>query len=207
VVIVANDPSAEQESALDGMEPARAGDLPIEIVWTSRRLGHAAATNVGLRRSSGPIAILLDASVEPAGDFATPLVRALDDPTVAVAGGWGIVSRNLRHFEDAPAGDVDAIEGLFQAFRRADYAERGPFDERFADRRFLDIWWSLVLRDNGSERAPLRAVSIAGLPVMRREQPCDTGLPEDERDRLRKRDFYRIIGRFRDRPYLLVRPG
>ena len=35
------------------------------------------------------------------------------------------------------------------AFRRSDYVERGPLDEHFRFYRNLDIWWSLVLRDDG----------------------------------------------------------
>ena len=100
--------------------------------------------------------------MEPTGDLVTPLVHALDDPTVAVTGGWGIVSTDLRKFEDAPAGDVDAIEGYVMAFRRADCAARGPLDERFRYYRNLDIWWSLVLRDEGEGSPPRRAVSLDG---------------------------------------------
>ena len=135
------------------------------MVWTSERLGHAAATNIGIRRAVGPVVILLDTSLEPTGDFVTPLVQALDDPTVAVVGGWGITSGDLRQFEDAPAGDVDAIEGYCQAFRRADYEERGPLDERFRFYRNLDIWWSLVLRDGGEGEPSRRAVRLDGLPL------------------------------------------
>src|SRR5262245_45939657 len=156
VVVVANAPSPEQTAALEAM-PA---DGATEVVWTSERLGHATALNIGLRRATGPVVILMDTSVEPTGDVVSPLVRALDDPTVAVAGGWGIVSSDLRHFEDAPPGDVDAIEGYLQAFRRTDAADRGPFDEHFRFYRNLDIWWSLVLRDEGEETAPRRAVSV-----------------------------------------------
>lgn len=207
VVIAADGPSAEQEAALDALEAASAGTLPVEVVWTSKRLGHGAATNIGLRRASGPIAILLDTSLEPTGDIVTPLVRALVDQTVAVTGGWGIVSRDLRHFEDAPAGDVDAIEGYCQAFRRADYAERGPLDERFTFYRNLDIWWSLVLRDSGETQPPRRAVRLDGLPLIRHEHRGYTSLPAAERDRLSKRNFYRIIDRFGARRDLLVQPG
>ncbi len=207
VVVVADAPSTEQEAKLDDLEASGMGELPIEMVWTSERLGHAAATNVGLRRASGPVAILLDTSLEPTGDFVTPLVRALDDPTVAVAGGWGIVSKDLRHFDDAPAGDVDAIEGYCLAFRRADFAERGPLDERFIFYRNLDIWWSLVLRDNGDGERPRRAVRLDGLPLVRHEHRGYTSLPEAERDRLSKRNFYRILDRFRSRRDLLVSPG
>ena len=86
------------------------GGLTTEVVWTSERLGQAAAINAGVRRANGPVVILLDTSVEPTGDFVTPLAAALDDPAVAVAGAWGIVSVDLRHFEEAPAGDVDAAD-------------------------------------------------------------------------------------------------
>ncbi len=125
----------------------------------------------------------------------TPLTRALDDPTVAVVGGWGIVSTDLRKFEDAPAGDVDAIEGYLMAFRRADFAERGPLDERFRFYRNLDIWWSLALRDEGEGSPPRRALAIE-IPATRHEHRGWTSLSEAERDRLSKRNFYRILDRF-----------
>jgi len=212
VVIVADGPSAEQEAALDALEQAEgeaAGSgpvaVPVEIVWTSERLGHAAATNIGLRRAGAPVVILLDTSVEPTGDVVTPLVHALDDTNVAVAGGWGIVSSDLRKFEDAPAGDVDAIEGYLVAFRRADAAERGPLDERFRFYRNLDIWWSLVLRDSGEDAPPRRAVSLDGMPAVRHEHRGYTSLPADERDRQSKRNFYRIIDRFGWRRDLLTK--
>ncbi len=208
VVIVADAPSAAQATALEALagEANRPGSA-IEIVWTSERLGHAAAVNVGIRRASGPIIVLLDTSVEPEGDVVTPLVHVLEDPTIGVAGGWGIVSSDLRRFEDAPTGDVDAIEGYVQAFRRADYAARGPLDERFRFYRNLDIWWSLVLRDEGEGSPPRRAVSIAGLPVARHEHRGWTSLPDEERDRQSKRNFYRIIDRFGSRRDLLIGTG
>ncbi len=207
VVIVADDPSAEQTAALEALEAAPADALPIEVVWTRERLGHGAATNAGLRRAGAPITLLLDTSVEPIGDIVTPLVRALDDPAVAIAGGWGIVSKDLRHFEDAPAGEVDAIEGYCQAFRRGDYVQRGPLDERFTFYRNLDIWWSLVLRDSGADVPARRAVSLEGLPIVRHEHRGYASLPDAERDRLSKRNFYRIIDRFGARRDLLIRPG
>jgi cysteinyl-tRNA synthetase len=206
IVIVADDPGEGGAAALDGLTAA-AGELPLEIVRTSERLGHGAATNIGIRRASAPVVMLLDPSIEPTGDLVTPLVRALDDATVAVAGGFGITSRDLRRFEDAPAGDVDAIEGYLQAFRRADAAERGPLDERFRFYRNLDIWWSLALRDEGEGSAPRRAVRVDGLPLERHEHRGWTSLPDDERDRLSKRNFYRIIDRFGWRRDLLVSPG
>ena len=196
VVVVADGPSDEQGAALNDL----AG---LETIWTSERLGHAAATNIGIRRSTGPIVVLMDTSVEPTGDMVTPLVRAFDDPTVAVAGGWGLTSTDLRAFEEAPPGDVDAIEGYLLAFRRDDAAKRGPLDERFRFYRNLDIWWSLVMRDEGEGEAPRRAVSL-DVPATRQEHRGWASLDEDDRTRQSKRNFYRIIDRFGSRRDLLL---
>ncbi len=205
VVIVADAPSPEQAGSLETLEALEAvAALPIEITWTSERLGHAAAMNVGLRRAVAPVVILLDTDLEPTGDIVTPLGRALDDPTVAIAGGWGTTSMDLRRFEDAPAGDVDAIEGYPQAFRRADAAQRGPLDERFRFDRNLDVWWSLVLRDSGQEQAHRRAVRLDGLPVVRHEHWGNASLTDADRDRQSKRSLYRIIDRFGWRRDLLI---
>lgn len=206
LVIVADGPSDAQADALEAIADPKDIDpgRPIEIIWTSDRLGHAAATNIGIRRAAGPVVILLDTSVEPTGDIVTPLVRALDDTTVAVAGGWGITSTDLRRFDEAAPGDVDAIEGYCQAFRRSDFVERGPLDERFRFYRNLDIWWSLALRDGGEGERPRRAVRLDGLPVARHDHRGWTSLPEDERDRQSKRNFYRIIDRFGSRRDLLI---
>jgi hypothetical protein len=210
VVIVADDPSSEQVEALDAMQPLD-GQEPVsgsrggpEVVWTSARLGTAAALDCGIRRARGEVVVLLDTSLEPTGDLVTPLVAVLEDASVAVAGGWGIVSDDLRTFRDAPPGDVDAIEGYCLAFRRADFVARGPLDERFRFYRNLDIWWSLVLRDEGEARPPRRAVRIQAMPVERHEHRGYASLPTAERDRLSKRNFYRIIDRFGSRRDLLV---
>jgi cysteinyl-tRNA synthetase len=189
VVVVADGPSSEQDAALP------VDDDGVEVVRTTERLGTAAAWNVGIRRASGPVVVIVDPSVEPTGDIVTPLIAALDDPTVGVAGGFGIVSDDLRKFEDAPPGDVTAIEGYAIAFRRADAAARGPLDERFRFYRNLDIWWSLVLRDEGEGSPPRRALAVS-IPATRHEHRGWTSLDEAERDRLSKRNFYRIIDRF-----------
>jgi glycosyl transferase family 2 len=201
IVVVADGPSPDQDAALEALEADET-----EVVRTSGRLGQGAAINIGVRRAAASVVVVLDTSVEPSGDLVTPLVSALDDPTIAVAGGWGLVSDDLRRFREAPAGDVDAIEGYAIAFRREDAIARGPLDERFRFYRNLDIWWSLVLRDEGEERPPRRAVAV-DLPATRHEHRGWTSLPDAERDRLSKRNFYRIIDRFGWRRDLLTGRG
>jgi hypothetical protein len=200
IVLVANDPSPEQASALESLGRP---DTDIEVIWSSERVGQGAALNMGLRRAIAPVVVLLDTSIEPTGDVVTPLVRTLDDPTVAVAGGWGITSADLRRFDAAPPGDVDAIEAYALAFRRTDITDRGPLDEHFRFYRNLDIWWSLVLRDEGQGSAPRRAVAVE-LPAVRHEHRGWSSLPDQERDRQSKRNFYRIIDRFGSRRDLLI---
>jgi hypothetical protein len=206
LIVVANGPSEDQEAALVGLE----GDDHVEVVWTASRLGHASALNAGIRRAAGPVVILLDTSIEPQDDLVTAVVAALADPTVAVAGPFGIVSEDLRHFGDAAEGaiDVDAIEGYALGFRREDHVARGPLDEHFVFYRNLDIWWSLVLRDVPDDAddnaSPRRAVRVSGVQVDRHEHRGWTSLPADERDRLSKKNFYRVLKRFATRRDLLV---
>ena len=205
------DEGAAALAALDARDPGAPG-VGTDLVGLSARLGTAAALNAGIRRASAPIIILLDASIEPTGDIVTPLVAALEDPTVAVAGPFGIVSDDLRTFEEPPQDvvDVDAIEAYAMAFRRSDAVERGPLDEHFEFYRNLDIWWSLVLRDGdwdeeGTETVPVRrAVRLPDLPLRRHEHRGWAALSEVERDRLSKKNFYRVLKRFATRRDLLV---
>jgi hypothetical protein len=206
VVLAADDPSPAQADALAAMEAGPGASAGPEIVWTSARLGHAAALNAAIRRAIGEVVVIVDTSVEPSGDVVTPLLAELRDPDVAVAGGWGLVSADLRRFQQAPAGNVAAIEGDVLAFRRADYIARGPLDEHFRFYRHLDIWWSLVLRDEGEEVPPRRAVAVS-LPAMRHEHRDWADMPQAERDRLGRRNLYRITDRFGRRRDLAVNPS
>ena len=201
IVIVADGLSNAAVSGLvdAAEEPETGTPAATELIRTSEPLGHAAALNAGIRRASAPIVVVLDVSVEPTGDVITPLVRALDDPTVGIAGAFGLHSADLRHFEETTAGDAVAIQGYLMAFRRADAVARGPLDEAFRFYRNLDIWWSLVLRDEGEGRTPRRAVVVSGLPLERREHHAWTSTPPEVRDRLSKRNFYRVLDRFRSR--------
>ncbi len=196
VVIVADGPSPEQAAMLEGLDPPTKGAISPEVVWTSERLGQGAAANIGFRRASAPVVIVMDPSLEPTGDIVTPLVRALDDEDVAVVGGWGTVTDDLRRFEAAPAGDVDAIDGVLQAFRRDDAAAHGPIDEGFRSARDLDVWWSLALRDQGEGSPPRLARVVADLPIDRHEHRSDPVVTGTERDRQAKRNRYRLIDRF-----------
>jgi hypothetical protein len=204
VVVVADGLRAASAGAL---EAKLGSDDRLEVVWTSASLGQAAALNAGGRRAAGGIVIVVDASIEATGDVITPLVAALEDPGVAIAGAFGLVSDDLRRFREVPAGAAAAIEGYIQAFRRVDLERRGPLDETFRFYRNLDIWWSLVLRDEGEDAAPRDAVVIPDLPLVRHDHVAWSATAPAERERLSKRNFYRFLDRFRDRLDLAVPEG
>jgi GT2 family glycosyltransferase len=216
VVLVADGLRSKALDALagaDGLGPLAGphGGVPVEIVRTSVTLGQAAALNIGIRRSRAPIVMVLDPSITVGGDVITPLVAALEDPAIAVAGPFGLVSDDLRHFDELTAPgptslDAAAIQGYLMAFRRGDAAARGPLDEGFRFYRNLDIWWSLVLRDDGEDRPPRRALVVPALPLERAEPHAWRTTSPADRDRLSKRNFYRVLDRFRTRDDLAVPP-
>lgn len=194
LVVVANAPSFE-------LEPIIAIGLGVEpmVLRTSERLGWADSRTLGMRRSLGEVTVLLDTSIEPTGDFLVPLLGAFHDPAVGLAGGWGVTSGDGRQFVDAPAGEVDAVEGYCLAVRRAAVRTIGGFDRRFRFYRNADLDFSFAVRDAG-----WRAVRTEALAVVRHEHRGFLSLPEAERDRLSKRNFYRFLEHWGDRRDLLL---
>lgn len=177
--------------------------LPMElaVIRRAERLGWADARTLGLRRSRGEITVLLDTSLEPTGDFVTPLLAAFDDARIGIAGGWGVTSGNGRQFIDAPPGEVDAVEGYCLAIRREALRAVGGFDRRFRFYRNADLDLSFAVRDAG-----WRAVRTEPLPLERHEHRGWSSLPDAERDRLSKRNFYRFLEHWGDRRDLLLEP-
>ncbi|MEO7267030.1 MAG: glycosyltransferase, partial [Candidatus Limnocylindria bacterium] len=194
LIVVANAPTFD----LDAMLGERHESI---ILRTSQRLGWADSRNLGLRRSRGAITVLLDTSLEPSADFLTPLLHAFDDPEVGIAGGWGVRSGDGREFEDAPPGEVDAVEGYCLAIRREALRRVPAFDRRFRFYRNADLDFSFALRDAG-----WRAVRTEALPLVRHEHRGYTSLPDAERDRLSRRNFYRFLDHWGDRRDLLLDP-
>jgi GT2 family glycosyltransferase len=173
----------------------------VEVVRLEEGTGWAAARNAGLKRSTGEIVFVMDGSVEPAGDVFGPLEEALADPAVGVAGPFGIVTADLREFDEAPAaGDCDAIEGYFMAFKREMLARAGLFDEKFKWYRTADIEYSFRVKDTGA-----RAV-VVPVPASKHEHRMWFNTSPEERARLSKRNYYRFLDRWRDRWDLCVNP-
>ncbi len=201
LVVVANAPSAAVAA-----EVSRLVDS-VEVLRLARRLGSAAAMNAGIRRASGTVVLLLDPAVEVGGDTVARLVGALDDPGVGVAGLRGMATDDLVHFQPAPSGDVHvvAVDGMAMAFRREDYAARGPLDEHFMLGAYLDAWWSLVLRDvpedAGADAGPRAALVVPGQHAVHVAEMAEAD------ERLVRKQRYRFLRYFASRRDLLVSGG
>jgi GT2 family glycosyltransferase len=200
MLIVANAPLVPVEPLLAESWSGEPSLPPPTVLSSAARLGWADGVNLGLRRCRGGVIILLDTSLEPTGDLVGPLLAAFEDPTVGIAGGWGVTSADGREFVEAPPGEVDAVEGYCLAIRREALKTVGGFDAHFRFYRHADLDLSFAVRDAG-----WRAVKTSPLPVTRHEHRGWEALLPDERDRLGKRNFYRFLKHWRDRRDLLLR--
>jgi GT2 family glycosyltransferase len=204
----ANPPAAAHELVLVANAPAGGTNgLPesvagLQRVDSAQRLGWADAINLGLHQAHGAVVVLLDTSLEPTGDFLDPLLAAFDDPRVGLAGPWGVESGDGRQFQEAPPGEVDAIEGYCLAVRREALQQVGGFDHRFRFYRNADLDLSFAVRANG-----WTALRTQPLPLARHEHRGWMAHPEAERDRLSKRNFYRFLKHWGDRRDLLLHPA
>jgi hypothetical protein len=180
------------------------GGIRIESVGTAGRLGLAGSRDAGIRRASAPIVILLDPAAVPGGDLVTPLVHALDDPSVALAGRRGLAAADLRRPGPSPAAGAIAVDLGCVAFRRADYVARGPLDDRLNTEPFLALWWGLVLRDEGAGRQPRAVAVLEDLPVV---LPAFPGQGADPASRPVRRDHYRLAAAFGRRSDLTSTPA
>jgi GT2 family glycosyltransferase len=98
---------------------------------------------------------------------------------------------------------VDAVEAYCLAIRReALRAVGGGFDHRFRFYRNADLDLSFAVRAAG-----WRAIRTQPLPLTRHEHRGYASLPDDERERLSRRNFYRFLKHWGDRRDLLLHPA
>ena len=175
-------------------------DSRLHIARIGRPIGEAEARNIGLKRSRGQYILLLDCSIELTGDVFTPLAATLSSTDVGITGLHGLLSQDLRHFEETSEVEVEAIAGVCMAFRRDILRRAGLFDERFRFPYYMDIDFNFAVRDCGKS-----AQTIPNLPVRSHpQQDYDTKLSDAERTRLTRRNFYRFLDKWGHRDDLLL---
>ena len=191
--------SGSGDDAQHGVSDLAARDRRVEAHFADRDLGEGAARNALVRVARGQMILMLDCSVEITGDLFGPLSRALEDPTVGIAGPWGLRTTDLKHFDEVTSGEAEAVQGYCAAARREVFLEIGGFDERYRFYRNLDIAVSLAARERG-----YRVVTLGADCVRRHEHRVWESLSEDERLKRSRRNFDRMYSRFHGKPVLIA---
>ena len=195
--IAAAAPGVAQVVVVHGPDTVPEGPFD-DAVGMALPFGAGDALQAALRRTTGAVVVVLEPESIATGDVFTPLIEALADPSVAIAAAEGLVSHDLHRYHPAEQGDVTTVASGCYAFRRADAIERGPIDGRLRLRGSVAAWLGLLLRDEGPDATPRRALAL-DLPVRQAAEEGD--LPEDHA-RLARRDGYRLADRFRDHAWL-----
>ena len=172
----------------------------LRVVSVSQPVGFGAAVNAGIEAAAGEVIVLFDPGVELTGDGVGPLLKALEDPHVVLAGPFGLRGADsLKEFRTSPGPEVDAIEGYCIAFRRADALAAEGFDPHYRFYRIADIEFSFRMRDRGG-----RAMVVPHLAVEKHEHRLWEATDPAERERLSRRNLYRFLDRWGERNDLLT---
>ncbi|MGZ6368657.1 MAG: cysteine--tRNA ligase, partial [Ktedonobacteraceae bacterium] len=126
----------------DDLVGANDQHIGLQVLFADHNMGFAAGRNATMRASRGLYIVLMDTSIEVVGDIWEPLTNTLADRNMGVVGPYGLITDDLREFQESPGPDVDAIEGYLMAFRRELLPEVGWIDERFRFYRLMDIYFS-----------------------------------------------------------------
>jgi cysteinyl-tRNA synthetase len=182
-------------------------DPRVKIAWIDHDPGAAAARNVGFRASRGTFVAILDPSVEVVGQVWQPLFAVLQDRAVGASGSFGLLTADMRHFHDAPAGngsdggEVDALQNYLLVVRRSDLARIGPLDEHYRFYRILDLDVSYAIRARVG-----RLVSLNNMPLVRHRHALWEALSEGDREERSRKNFGRFLKRW-DHRHDLTRHG
>jgi hypothetical protein len=146
--------------------------------------------------------VTMDVSSVLLGDAISPLVE-LAENTGAVATGWKGVNvaldKNWYEFEDAPAGEVDALLGYLMLVRR-DAALSTPPSEKAIFYRNADMEWSLALRAAGG-----KLFSYGDdLPIEQRRHRGYHDTDPSYRDEQSKVNYLRLLKRFKGKTEILA---
>lgn len=124
-------------------------NIPVRVLFADHNMGFGAGRNATFRASLGEVIVLLDTSIELHGDIWTPIQSALSDSAIGLVGAFGLVTHDLKEYEESAGPDVDAVEGYLMAFRRANLLEVGPAHEKFRFYRLMDVDYSLEFKKAG----------------------------------------------------------
>ena len=207
LVIIENGSTDDTLTYLE--ELARRGDLiaeqgqtiKLQVLFADHNLGFAGGRNATMRASRGRYIILMDTSIEVKGDIWGPLAATLADRNIGVVGPYGLVTTDLRDFQESEGPDVDAVEGYLMAFRRELLPEVGWLDEKFRFYRLMDIYFSFFFKTSG-----YRALAMSQLAELLEKHPHREwySLSEEERATKSKKNYDIFRDRWHHGESLLV---
>ncbi|HZD68064.1 MAG TPA: glycosyltransferase [Actinomycetes bacterium] len=191
------DDGAGDATAVALEELARA-DARVRALHLDPAVGFGSAMDLGMSQATGRVLVWLDPHVEASGDLLTPLVEALAEPGVGLAGGWGVVSRSMLDFEADDGPEVDAVEGYLLAVPRS-LAAGLRLDPKHRYYRNADLDYSFAVRDLG-----VRALRVP-VPARRHRHRAYHDTDPVVRERASRRNYDRFLARWKTRTDLLTR--
>lgn len=166
------------------------------------QVGWSSAVSLILALSRSDVVAIIDMSTRFDGDALTPILAEMTDPSV-VASGWRGVNVDLaddwRSVIDAGPGEVDAVVGYLMVVRRDAGIDAPPHPKaRFY--RNADIEWSLAMRAAGGRIV----VPDVGLRLRQERHHGYHDTEPGYRDRESRKNYDRILQRFRGQPAFLA---
>jgi cysteinyl-tRNA synthetase len=194
-------PYLEQLARQDDLIGANGQHIALQVLFADHNMGFAAGRNATMRASRGHYTVLMDTSIEVHGDIWEPLANTLADRNIGIVGPYGLVTDDLREFQESSGPDVDAIEGYLMAFRRELLPEVGWIDERFRFYRLMDIYFSFFFKTSG-----YRAVTTPVVAERIQKHPHKEwySLSEEERATKSKKNYDIFRDRWHHGESLLV---
>lgn len=170
-----------QDLARHGLQDAAGQAVPLQVIFADHNLGFAAGRNATTRASQGRIIIWLDTSIELRAPIWSVIEQALAEQETGLVGPYGLITTDLKEFEEHTGPDVDAIEGYLMAFRRELLEEVGQADEKFRFYRLMDIAYSFQFKTAG-----YRVIALPALAELIEKHPHREWYSLSEEDRATK---------------------
>jgi hypothetical protein len=175
------------------------GSDRVQELHVERAAGWGPARQALIRADPAAVHVLMDLSTVLEGDAVTPLLEALEDPSVAAAGWRGVrVKDGWREVEDAPAGEVEALLGYLVAVRRS-VVLHVPLPAKARFYRNADLEWSFLLRDAAQRSGTAGRLVAVDVPVRQERHRGYHDSDPAVRDRESKKTYDRFLQRFRGR--------
>ncbi len=191
----------EQLARQDDLVGENDQHIGLQVLFADHNMGFAAGRNATMRASRGHYIVLMDTSIEVEGDIWEPLANILADRNMGIVGPYGLVTSDLREFQESPGPDVDAVEGYLMAFRRELLSEVGWIDERFRFYRLMDIYFSFFFKTSGYRAL---AAPVVAERIQRHPHREWYSLSEEERVTKSKKNYDIFRDRWHHGESLLV---